>query len=226
VYVGGVRYVMDPIRAILSKADQALLTLERFKNRLNQVAALLTALEFREGVSLYEVTSVLQRTEMVLTLSHLIERYIIELGTEGRLVQLQMEELLLNVREDRAAVLADYLVDPAPTCMESALAELKSLPSDARVSMDHIAGILGYAPDENLLETRVRPRGYRVLRKIPRLSGEAVHNVMAQFGTLRAILDAPVEELAAVDKVGPARAPDIKEGLNRLRDFDLTERYG
>ena len=226
LYVEGVRYIMDPIRVILSKADQALLTLERFKTRLNQVATTLSLLEFRERVTLFDVTSFLQRTEMVLTLSHLIERYVIELGTEGRLVQLQMEELLLNVREDRAAVLADYLVEPTAARMEQALAGLIALPADELISMDRIAQILGYAPDENVLETHVRPRGYRMLHKIPRLSGEAIQNIMERFGTLQSILDAPVEELAAVAKVGPSRARDIKEGLNRLRDADLLERYG
>jgi diadenylate cyclase len=226
VYVGGVRYIMDPIRVILSKADQALLTMERFKNRLNQVATTLSVLEFREAVTLFDVTTMLQRTEMVLALSHLIERYIIELGTEGRLVQLQMEELLLSVREDRSAVLADYLSDPTPERLEKAREALIALPSGELISMDSIGGILGYALEVNVLETHVRPRGYRMLRKIPRLGNQAIANVMARFGSLQAIFDAPVEELAAVEGVGATRARDIKEGLARLRDIDLLERYG
>ena len=131
VYVGGIRYIMDPIRVILSKADQALQTLERFKSRLNQVTMVLSVLEFHEAVTLFDVTSVLQRTEMVLSLSHLIERFIIELGTEGRLVQLQLREMLLNVREDRDSVLRDYLVDPTPEFIERAREELIALPSEA-----------------------------------------------------------------------------------------------
>lgn len=226
VYAGGIRYVMDPLRVVLSKADQALLTLERFKNRLNQVAATLTALEFREAVILSDVTSVIQRSEMVLALSYLIERYVIELGTEGRLVQMQMEELLANVREDMTAVLNDYLIDPTPKRVETAVVELAALPTDELISMERIAGILGYPPAPNMLETHVRPRGCRMLRKIPRLSGQAVRNVMEHFGDLQGILEAPVDELAAVEMVGPSRARDIKEGLDRLRDLDLLERYG
>jgi diadenylate cyclase len=226
VYVGGVRYIMDPIRVILSKADQALLTLERFRNRLSQVARTLSVLEFRRAVTLFEVASVLQRTEMVLTLSHLIERYVVELGTEGRLVHMQMEELLLNVREDRAAVVSDYLVDYTPARAETALAELISLPTDEIISMDRVAAILGYSPDATVLETHVQPRGCRLLRRIPRLSSEAIQNVMERYGSLQAIMEAPVEELATVDKVGLARAVTIKEGLNRLREVDVLERYG
>ncbi len=226
IYLGGIRYIMDPIRVILSKADQALLTLERFKSRLTQVATTLSVLEFREGVTLFDVTSMLQRTEMVLGLSHLIERYVIELGTEGRLVQLQMEELLMNVREDREAVVADYLVDPTQDRLDAAREALIALPSGELICMDNICEILGYAAGPNVLETRVRPRGYRMLRKIPRLGTEAIEKVMERFGTLQALLDAPVEELAAIDGVGVARAHDIKEGLARLREIDLLELYG
>jgi diadenylate cyclase len=224
IYVDHVRYIMDPIRVVLNKADQALQTLERFKNRLNQVMATLSVLEFQERVTLFDVTTVLQRTEMVLTLSHLIERYMIELGAEGRLVELQMEELLRNVREDRAAVLADYLPDPTPERLEAATEALMAMPSDELISLDSIGMILGYAPSENVLETHVRPRGLRMLQKIPRLNNEAASLVLKRFGDLQAILKAPAGDLAVLDGVGPSRARDIKEGLLRLRDFDLTER--
>jgi diadenylate cyclase len=226
VYVGNVRYIMDPMRVILSKADQGLQTLESVKNRLNQVAGTLSALEVQDRVTLFDVTSVLQRAEMVLSVSHLIEGYMIELGTEGRLVQLQMEELLFNVREDRAAVFADYLPDATPTRLEEAQTALADLSADELVLMTNIGRILGYAPDVNVLETHVRPLGYRVLRKMPRLSPEAVYNIVQRFGGLQAVIDAPVDELAAIDGVGSSRAWDIKERLSSLRGLDVSARYG
>ncbi len=226
VYVGGVRYIMDPIRVILSKADQALQTLERFKSRLNQVTMVLTVLEFHEAVTLFDVTSVLQRSEMVLSLSNLIERFIVELGTEGRLVQLQLREMLLNVREDRDAVLHDYVVNPTAERVGCARGELIALPSEQLISMGSIGAILGHSPEESSLEMHVNPRGYRMLRKIPRLGPEAIAAVMACFPTLRAIADASVADLAAIDGIGQARARDIVEGLGRLREMDVMERYG
>jgi diadenylate cyclase len=211
IYIGGVRYMQ---------------TLERFKNRLNQVISVLSVLEFHEAVTLVDVTSVLQRTEMVLSLSHLIERFIIELGTEGRLVQLQLREMLLNVREDREAVLNDYVVEPTPERVERARQELIALPSEQLISMSSIGAILGYPPEDSSLETHVHARGYRMLHKIPRLGHEAVASVLACFPTLRTIAEATVAELAAIDGIGPARARDIAEGLSRLREMDIMERYG
>jgi diadenylate cyclase len=226
IYVGGIRYIMDPIRVILSKADQALLTLERFKNRLNQVAATLSRLEFQDAVALSDVTSVLQRIEMVLGLSHLVERYIIELGTEGRLVQLQLEELLLNVREERAAVLADYVVDPSPTRLEEARGALIALPAEQLISMASIGAILGYPSEAAALDGRVHPRGYRLLRRVPRLGGDVIAALVDKFGSLQGIVEAAAEELASVPSIDVSRAREIKYGLIRLRELDYTERYG
>jgi len=226
VYLGDIRYIMDPIRTMLDKADQALQTLERFRNRLNQVAATLTELEFQERVTLLDVTTYLQRAEMVMSLSQLIERYVVELGSEGRLVELQREELVYGVKEDRAAVLRDYLRDPSPERIEEVRRAIIALPSDELISMNRIGEILGYAPELNFLEQHVSPRGCRVLHKIPRLSEQAITNIVERFGSLSAIMEASVEELAAVEGVGESRARDVKEGLARLRDFEVRERYG
>jgi len=226
IYLGNTRYIMEEIRVILGKADQALQTLEKFKARLNQVCTSLSALEFQEAATLFDVLSVLQRSEMVLVIAQEIERYIIELGTEGRLVQLQLEELMFNVREDRQAVLADYLPDPTPERLEKARTDLSSLPSEDLLSLGHLARILGHEADVDALETQVRPRGYRMLRKLPRLGDFVIESLVAHFGTLQAMLDASVEDFAQVNGLGLARAQDIKDGLVRLRELNLLERYG
>ncbi len=226
IYLDHIRYIMDEIRVILAKSNQALQTLEKFKARLNQVSTALSALEFEDAVTLYDVLSVLQRSEMVLVIVQELERYIIELGTEGRLVQLQLEELMVDVREDRAAVLADYLPNPTPARLNEARDALGSLRSEELLSLSRLGEVLGYEPVINALEKHVSPRGYRMLRKIPRLSGGIIEALVKRFGRLQMILDAGVEDLAAVEGVGPARAEDINEGLVRLRELNLLERYG
>ena len=226
IYLDNIRYIMDEIRVILAKSNQALQTLEKFKARLNQVSTALSALEFEDAVTLYDVLSVLQRSEMVLVIVQELERYIIELSTEGRLVQLQLEELMVDVREDRAAVLADYLPNPTPARLNEARDALGSLRSEELLSLSRLGEVLGYEPVINALEKHISPRGYRMLRKIPRLSGGIIEALVKRFGRLQMILDAGVEELAAVEGVGPARAEDIKEGLVRLRELNLLERYG
>ena len=226
IYLGNTRYIMDPIRAILDKANQALQTLERFKARLNQVSTSLSALEFEDAVTLYDVLAVLQRSEMVLMIAQEIEHYITELGNEGRLVQMQLDELVVDVREDRAAVLADYLPDATPEGLAKAREALGALRSEDLLSLGRLGETLGYAPTVNALEKHLSPRGHRMLRKIPRLNDKAIESLAGHFGNLRAMLDATVEELAGIDGLDIARAQDINEGLVRLRELNLLERYG
>ncbi len=51
LYVDGRRHVMDDSAAILSRANQALATLERYKLRLDEVAGTLSALEIEDLVT-------------------------------------------------------------------------------------------------------------------------------------------------------------------------------
>ncbi|MFH1833952.1 MAG: DNA integrity scanning diadenylate cyclase DisA, partial [bacterium] len=138
IYLGDTRYIMDPIRVILDKANQALQTLEKFKARLNQVSTSLSALEFEDAVTLFDVLAVLQRSEMVLMIVREIEHYIIELGNEGRLVRLQLDELMVDVREDREAVLADYLPDAGTEELETVSEALGALRSEELLSLGRL----------------------------------------------------------------------------------------
>ena len=225
VYVGDIRHIMDPIRTILDKADQALQTLEKFRTRWNQVSTSLSLLEFQNAVTLHDVLRVLQRAEMMLVIVQLIDGYIIQLGTEGRLVQLQLEDMLVNVREDRTAILADYLPDATPARIESAGAPLGPVPSDDLLSLSYVGAALGFGPDA-ALDEHVRPRGFRLLHKVPRLSAGVVDAVVSHFGDLNHLIEAPLDELAAVPGVGFQHAREIKDGLNRIQEQTLLERRG
>jgi diadenylate cyclase len=226
LYIDGIRYVMEEIRVILSKANQALQALEKYKSRLNQVSTSLSALEFEDAVTLYDVLSVLQRSEMVLRIAREIELYSIELGTEGRLIELQLEELMVDVREERRAVLLDYVPDAVGLYVDEVAAALSSLHSEELLTLTRIAEILGYDEDVEALEQHVSPRGFRMLRKIPRLPKAVIATLVTRYGSLDEIMKATSEELAEVDGVGSVRANDIKEGFLRLRELNLLERYG
>ncbi len=111
LYVDGVKYILEDITVVLSKANQALATLDKYRQRLDQVSTRLTALEFEGGVTLHDVLTVLQRSELVTRMAVEIERYIVELGSEGRLIEMQLEETILGTTAEKAALVQDYLAD-------------------------------------------------------------------------------------------------------------------
>jgi len=212
LYVDGIKYILQDIPTVLSKANQGLATLEKYRARLDQVAARLTALEFAGGAALYDVLSVLQRAELVTRMSTEVERYIIELGTEGRLIEMQLEETVVGVMADRAALVRDYCAMDSEPAIEGVLSEL--------------AELLGYDRKTNTLDFPVAPRGYRALSNVPRLPRLVAQKVVHQFGDLEALMGASDSELEAVEGVGEARAKEIREGLRRLHEVDVIDRYG
>jgi diadenylate cyclase len=226
LYIDRTRYVLEEIRVILDKANQGLQALEKYKSRLNQVSTSLSALEFEDAVTLYDVLSVLQRSEMVLRIAREIERYIIELGAEGRLIRMQLEELMVDVREDQRSVLLDYLPDFADQTPDQVTTSLAQLHQEDLLSLGRVGELLGYAPDVDALELHVSARGYRMLGKIPRLPKGVIANLVGRFPSLEDIINASTEDLAQVEGVSQARAHDIKEGFLRLRELNLLERYG
>jgi diadenylate cyclase len=225
LYVDGAKYILEEIPAVLAKANQALQTLDKYRSRLDQVSTRLTALEFEGGVTLHDVLTVLQRAELVTRMAVEIERYIVELGSEGRLIEMQLEETMVGVAGDKAALLHDYLADPVDDAFAVALDGIARLSHQDLLDFGRLAELLGYDRKVNTLDYPVSPRGFRILGRIPRLPRLVVQNIVREFRGLDEILAATDPELESVEGVGEIRAKDIREGLRRLQEINLVDRY-
>jgi diadenylate cyclase len=225
VYVDAAKYILEDIPVVLAKANQALATLDKYRTRLDQVSTRLTALEFEGGVTLHDVLTVLQRSELVTRMAVEIERYIVELGTEGRMIEMQLEETTVGTAAEKAALVRDYLFSYSDEAFATALEEIGRLPHQDLLDFGRLAEVLGYDRKLNTLDYPVSPRGYRVLGRIPRLPKLVVTQIVADFGGLEELLAATDAELEAVEGVGEIRAKDIREGLRRLQEINLVDRY-
>ncbi len=221
----GAKYILEDIPVVLAKANQALATLDKYRTRLDQVSTRLTALEFEGGVTLHDVLTVLQRSELVTRMAVEIERYIVELGTEGRLIEMQLEETMVGAAAEKAALVHDYLADYSDEAFASALDQVGRLAHQDLLDFGCLAELLGYDRKLNTLDYSVSPRGYRILGRIPRLPRLVVTEIVKEFGGLDELLAATDGELEAVEGVGEIRAKDIREGLRRLQEINLVDRY-
>ena len=202
LYVHGQRYVLESSPQILSRANQALATLERYKLRLDEVSGTLSALE--------------------------IESYVVELGTDGRLLTLQLDELVSGVESDRELIARDYLPNGSgkrARTIQDVMAELDSLDSLDLLDLGAVARALGFSGSGEGLDAAVSPRGYRLLARVPRLPGSVVDRLVEHFGSLQKLLAAGIDDLQAVEGVGESRARSIREGLSRLAESSILERY-
>jgi diadenylate cyclase len=225
LYVDGNLCILQDIPVVLAKANQALATLEKYRTRLDQVSTRLTALEFEGGATLHDVLTVLQRAELVTRMAVEIERYIVELGTEGRLIEMQLEETMVGTASEKAALVQDYLASYSDEVFASALEELGRLGHQNLLDFGLLAELLGYDRKLNTLDFPVTPRGYRTLGRIPRLPKLVVNEIIRAFGGLDELLAAGDAELETIEGVGEIRAKDIREGLRRLQEINLVDRY-
>jgi diadenylate cyclase len=227
LYVDGQRRVLEDSAAILSRANQALATLERYKLRLDEVAGTLSALEIEDLVTVRDVTAVAQRLEMVRRIATEIDGYVVELGTDGRLLTLQLNELVAGVAGERELVVRDYLPPATGRRAKSAddvLIELDAVSPTDLLDIGQVARALQLGGAEQL-DAAVTPRGYRLLAKVPRLPGAVIDRLIDHFGHLQKLLAASIDDLQTVEGVGENRARTVREGLSRLAESSILERY-
>jgi diadenylate cyclase len=222
LYLDGVRYVLEGSAAILSKANQALATLERYKLRLDEVSRLLTTHEIEDVATVRDVTAVAQRLEMVRRIAGEIEGYQVELGTDGRLLALQFDELIAGSGFERQLIVQDYL--PSAGQVGAVLTQLEELSPEELLDAGRVATVLGLG-GAGMLDEPVEPRGYRLLARVPRLPEPVAHRLVAHFGGLHKLLAASAAELQDVPGVSGPEARRAREGLSRLAEVTLLERY-
>ncbi|WLR50937.1 DNA integrity scanning diadenylate cyclase DisA [Bacillus tianshenii] len=223
LYKGNFRYALKEIGVILTKANQAIQTLEKYKVVLDQSITNLGALEMEELVNFQEVIQVFHRIEMVLRIKNEILNYVNELGTEGRLIRLQMTELVSNIEEEAALLIKDYSkkeeVEPYHL-----LKKLQTKSNAELLDDVSVLKMLGYSATVSE-EEAVVPRGYRLLHKIPRMPALIIRNLVNQFNNLNRIIKATPEELVTVEGVGEVRAKKIKDGINRIQEQLFIDRH-
>ena len=226
-YVGDTRHVLEDSGKILSRANQALATLERYKLRLDEVSSTLSALEIEDLVTVRDVAVVAQRLEMVTRIASEIEDYVLELGTDGRLLSLQLEELVTGVDAERELVIRDYL--PAG---KRAQDSPESTAGRARGALPDRAGRPGLGRPGARPRHRRAPRRRRRPARLPAArQGAAAARPRSSTGwsstsaRLQKLLSAGIDDLQAVEGVGELRARSVREGLSRLAESSILERY-
>lgn len=225
LYVDGLRYVLEGSEKVLARANQALATLERYRARLDQVTSSLSALEIEAMVTVRDVAVTLQRHEMVRRISEEIAQYVLELGVDGRLLSLQLEELSTTRGSGADMVIRDY-ADPETIDVDVAVAALQDIDQADLIDLNIIAGILGLSSGSNdALDTIVQPRGYRLVSGLKAVPPTVAGRLVDHFGGLQNLMAATIDELMVVDGIGELRARTVREGLSRIAEASLLDRF-
>jgi diadenylate cyclase len=218
VYRNASKHTTQSSGWLIDRSSQALATLQRFRVRFDEALISLSRLEIEDTVSVRDVASVLQPGEMVRRIAEEIEGHLVELGSDGRLIHLQTEELSAGVSDVLTLVLKDY-ADPL------GLDHLRSLSADAMMDLPRVAGALNLPSPRDELHAEVAPRGFRLLHRLPQLSDVLAERLVHRFGSLPEIMSAGAADLESVEGIGTATARVVRDGLARLVEASIFERY-
>ena len=218
VFKGDFRYTIEDSSKIVTKANQALQTLENYKRVFDTKLRVLNEYEFNDIVTLDNVITCIQRAEMVNRVAEQVKRSIYELGADGVLVKMQLEELIEDLPQEELLIIKDYIAPSRRLLPEKILQNIRLCSQNELIQSEIIARFLGYEQFDNYEEVAVYPRGYRILNKIPRMPNSIVTNLVKTFKSFQHILLADVDKLDEVEGIGEVRARTIKQSLRRKQE--------
>ena len=218
LFMDDTKYALEDIRLVLSRAAQALQTLEKYRTRLGQVLKTLTGLELEGLAALEEVVVAITRFEMVERVSKEIHGFVIELGVDGRLIEMQLEELVSGVDAEYENLIKDYCRLKKGCSLFDIQEKMAGLSDEELLDPAMVARAIGYAGSLEALAQYVTPKGYRLLCRVPRLSQPVINRLVERFGNLNNLVRASRQQFEAVEGVGAARARVIRGSLRRLSE--------
>lgn len=218
LFRGNDRYVLKNSADVISKANQALQIVEKYKKVFDNKINVLNEYEFNDIVTLENVITAIQRAEMVMKITEEVNKAIDELGEEGRLLEMQLDETVGDLEKEELLIIKDYIAPGKKRTAEKILQELKNTEYENLLKPNRIANLLGYEDFDNYDEVGVYTRGYRILNKIPRMPSNIVENLVKSFKSFQHILVADIPQLDDVDGIGEIRARTIKQSLKRMQE--------
>lgn len=227
VFKGDFRYVINETSAVLLRANQTLEALEKYKSVFDHMLNILSEHEFDDIVSLDIVANCIYRSELIMRMEEEVTRNIIELGSEGRLVNMQLEELMANVELEEKKIIQDYMKSKKKSSKnaDSVLKDIRKLDKKELLISEKIIKLLGYEITTDILDEYVSPKGYRILSKIPKMPASIIEKVVNDFGSLQGVCSATVDELDEVEGIGEIRAKIINQSLRRLQEQYILKGY-
>ena len=226
LFKGEFRYVINDTSSVLMRANQTLQALEKYKMVFDNMLNILSEHEFDDIVSLDTVINCIYRSEIIMRMESEVRRNIIELGDEGRLVNMQLEELMKNVESEEKLIIEDYMIKKSKRdTVQKVLDELRKIDRKNLIVSEKIAKILGFEITPDILELNVSPKGYRILSKVPKMPVSIIEKTVEAFGSLQHICSATVDELDDVEGIGEIRAKIINQSLKRLQEQYILKSY-
>ena len=218
VYFKHHTYVLNKLDFLFAKISQALNVLEMSKESLDKTIDQIEIQELTGHVKLIDTMLLISKFVNLKRIRDETKPYIIEIGVEGLLANLQLKEIVRDIEEQLKVFVMDYSSQHIEDNeFEERLNDLLGLKDLGPVS---ISAILGYDTSSisQIEDLSVVPRGYRLLVSKAGIPLNIAKNVVKTFDDISNIFLADINALQAVDGIGVKRATAIMGSINTIKN--------
>ena len=223
VYKDAFMYILHDIGDLLSKASQAIMALEKYSGAIYTSLINLSISEFDGMVTLYDVVEIIRMYGLLFKMSDEVIEYSAELGTDGRLVTIQYQEIMLNQKEGFKDLIKDYKINNDNA--ERIKDKISELSKEELLDDEKIASILGYDLKDISFDEIIKSRGYRLLRNVNKITNKDIEALVHEFKEIQAMLITTVDDIAQIKGISKFKATYIHTALTRLKNRVMLDRY-
>ncbi len=203
VYVDGKSYQIQPVTEIMSSVNQLVSTLQTTRTTLDRSLLRLTALELDDYVTLADITDIFSSFEIMEQAKVELRSSIIKLGTQGKIVQMQLEQLAgASMETEYNLMIRDYAAVATEENAARIRNEFAAMSAQDLTNPSKVAAVLGY---EDLDEDSVMsPLGLRTLSRVSVVRDGVAERIVDEYGSLQDLMD------------------DMKKNPDRLGNFGVN----
>ena len=188
VYVHGKSYTIQPVAEIMSSVNQLVSTLQTTRTQLDRKLLHLTGLELDDYVTLADITDIFSSFEILQQAKSELKNCIVKLGTQGRLVRMQLEQLAGEaVDSEYDLMIRDYARDSSEENARQIRAKFARMTPQNLTNPQRVAEVLGYDDlDEDSVMT---PLGLRTLSQVSVVRDGVAERIVDEYGSLQDLMD-------------------------------------
>ncbi len=221
VYRGDKKYRLRNSAELNVATAQSIKILESYRSVLDKELANLSMLELDDLVTFFDVATILQRFEMISRIKEEIKFYLTEYGVDGRLMNLQVSELLFGLEEEYSDFVKDYV--NVGMDVEDVNNNLSILNDEELLEIENLCSAIGYPKSYSTLDNKITSKGYRMLGKISKLTKKDIEKIVSTYNSIAELQETSDEELLAI-KMSKFKIKALRSGLKRLKvAFELEK---
>lgn len=215
VYLDGKNFQLRTVAELMTNVNQLLTTMQATKQSIDRSLLHLTSLELDNLVTLSDITSIFSLFELMTSIDIDLQKCIDQLGTEGKLVNMQRGELMGNIDEIYNLMIRDYAQDLRVREVSLVRKSLRDSALNSSLLASDVARALGY---ENMYaESMITPLGLRTLSRISVVREGMAEKILDEYGSLRTLVSELNDAQKRLNELGVTNPTVLVDSILRMR---------